>query len=64
MLTCTVSTLTQSMRSTETYQEVYKSLKGDGAIFLKQIIVEHIKVLVLCRTLSKQLRKGKKRLTP
>jgi hypothetical protein len=42
----------------ETYQEVYESLEGDGTIFLKQLIVDDIKVLVLYRNLSKQLLEG------
>jgi hypothetical protein len=48
------------MRPRETYQEVYESLKGDGAIFLKQLIVDDIKVLVLCQQLksSKRLPEG------
>ena len=42
----------------ETYQEIYESLEGDGTIFLKQLIVDDIKVLVLCRKPSKQFREG------
>jgi len=52
------------MRPRGTYQEVNESLEGDGAIFLKQLIVDDIKVLILCRGLSKQLRGDRKRLTP
>jgi hypothetical protein len=49
-----------------TYQEVYESLEGDGAIFFKQLIVDDIKVLILRQTweLSKKLRGGRRRLTP
>jgi hypothetical protein len=66
MSTCTVSnpTPTLRMRPRGTYQQVNESFEGDGAIFLKQLIVDDIKVLVLHRILSKQLLGNRKRLTP